>query len=72
MERQCEEHDGMWTAHYPEADWSVCAPTKEEAHQRLGEEFSARRTAGNDPLAYADDVYRRHLREPIRGGLRHG
>lgn len=67
MDPQYEECDGMWTARYPEADWSVCAPSKQEAHQRLGEEFIARQNAGTDPLAYADDIYRRHLGEPIPG-----
>jgi hypothetical protein len=33
----------------------------------LGEEFVRRQNSGDDPLAYADDVYRRHLREPIDG-----
>ena len=41
--------------------------SRDEALQRLGEEFVRRQNSGDDPLAYADDVYRRHLREPIDG-----
>jgi len=29
--------------------------------------FSQRQNAGDDPLAYADAVYRRHLRDPVPG-----
>ncbi|MCV7303510.1 hypothetical protein H7J93_28225 [Mycobacterium barrassiae] len=67
MEPQLERSDESWTASYPGADWSVSAPNKESALQRLGEEFIRRQNAGEDPLAYADAVYRRHLREPVQG-----
>jgi len=33
----------------------------------LGEEFIRRQNAGEDPLSYAEDVYRRHLRAPVDG-----
>ena len=29
--------------------------------------FSQRQNAGDDPLAYADAVYRRHLHDPVPG-----
>lgn len=67
MEPQLKQGVGSWTAAYPAADWSVSAPSKEEALERLGEEFIRRQNIGEDPLAYADAVYRRHLREPIPG-----
>lgn len=67
MEPQVKHSGGSWTASYPEADWSVSAPSRQEALQRLGEEFIRRQNAGEDPLAYADAVYRRHLREPVTG-----
>ncbi|OBB00168.1 hypothetical protein A5662_14745 [Mycobacteriaceae bacterium 1482268.1] len=38
-----------------------------EALLRLGEEFTGRQIAGEDPLAFAEDVYRRHLHEPVDG-----
>lgn len=56
-----------WTAAYPGADWSVTGRSPQEALERLGEEFVRRQNAGDDPLAYADAVYRRHLREPVPG-----
>ena len=67
MEPQVSESGGSWTACYPEADWSVSAPSREQALGRLGEEFTRRQNAGEDALAYADAVYRRHLREPVPG-----
>lgn len=57
----------QWVASYPGADWSVSGTSQDEALQRLGEEFVRRQNSSEDPLAYADDVYRRHLREPIEG-----
>lgn len=44
-------------ASYPGADWAVSG--------RSTEEFIRRQNADDDPLAYADEVYRRHLREPV-------
>lgn len=67
MEPQLTEAGGAWTAAYPGADWSVSGSSRSEALHRLGEEFVRRQNANDDPLAYADDVYRRHLREPIDG-----
>jgi hypothetical protein len=67
MEPQAEEHGGWWSATYPCADWSVSGTSRDEALRRLGEEFIRRQNAGEDPLAYADGVYRRHLREPVVG-----
>jgi len=67
MKPQLRVDDRVWTASYPGADWSVSGSSRDEALQRLGEEFARRQNAGDDPLAYADDVYRRHLREPIEG-----
>jgi hypothetical protein len=67
LQPQLERSSGTWTARYPEADWSVSAPSKEQALQRLGEEFIRRQNAGEDPLAYAEAVYRRHLRDPVPG-----
>jgi len=67
MEPQLEQSGGSWTARYPEADWSVSAPTEEQVRQRLGEEVVRRQGAGENALAYADDVYRRHLRAPVAG-----
>jgi hypothetical protein len=67
MEPQLEVEDDSWTALYPDADWSVSGGSREEALQRLGEEFVRRQNAGEDPLAYAEAVYRRHLRTPVVG-----
>ena len=67
MEPQVEADGDRWTASYPGADWSASGRSRQEALQRLGEKFTRRQTAGDDPLAYADDVYRRHLRQPVNG-----
>ena len=67
MEPQLRADGNAWTASYPGSDWSVSGGSRDEALQRLGEEFVRRQNSGDDPLAYADDVYRRHLREPIDG-----
>lgn len=67
MEPQLQESDGRWTARYPEADWSVSGSSEDEARNQLREEFIRRQNAGEDVLAYADDVYVRHLQEPIPG-----
>lgn len=67
MEPQLSRDGSTWTASYPGADWSVSGGSSDEALMRLGEEFIRRQNANDDPLAYADDVYRRHLREPIDG-----
>ena len=64
MEPQVEADGDLWTASYPGADWSASGPSSAEALERLGEEFIRRQNAGEDPLSYAEDVYRRHLREP--------
>ncbi|MBV8863653.1 MAG: hypothetical protein JO082_04605 [Mycobacterium sp.] len=61
-------HDGeSWTGTYPNADWSVSAPTEEEAHDKLGAEFIQHQNAGEDDLAYANAVMLRHLRKPVPG-----
>jgi hypothetical protein len=67
MEPQVKADGDAWTASYPGADWSVRGSSGQEALDRLGEEFARRQNAGEDPLAYADDVYRRHLHEPVDG-----
>ena len=67
MEPQVEADGDLWTASYPGADWSASGPSSAEALERLGEEFIRRQNAGEDPLSYAEDVYRRHLREPMDG-----
>jgi hypothetical protein len=67
MEPQVEERGESWTARYPGADWSVSGTCADDALRRLGEEFVRRQSSGQDPLAYADDVYRRHLLEPVAG-----
>jgi hypothetical protein len=67
MEPQVEVKGGSWAASYPDADWSVSGGSRKEALQRLGEEFVRRQNAGEDPLAYAEAVYRRHLRTPVAG-----
>ena len=67
MEPQVELRGESWTASYPDADWLVSGGSREEALQRLGEEFLRRQNAGEDPLAYAKAVYRRHLRTPVVG-----
>jgi len=66
-EPQLRADGNAWIASYPGSDWSVSGGSRDEALQRLGEEFVRRQNSGDDPLAYADDVYRRHLREPIDG-----
>ena len=67
MEPQVEGKGESWTASYPDADWSVLGGSRGDALQRLGEEFVRRQNAGDDPLAYADAIYRRHLRTPVAG-----
>ena len=67
MEPQLVADGDTWTASYPGADWSTSGPSSAEALERLGEEFIRRQNAGEDPLSYAEDVYRRHLREPVDG-----
>lgn len=67
MEPQLVVDGDTWTASYPGADWSVTGSSDHAALERLGEEFVRRRNAGEDPLSYTDDVYRRHLREPVPG-----
>ena len=67
MEPQVRTDGDGWSAAYPGSDWSVSGSSRDEALQRLGEEFARRQNSGGDPLAFADDVYRRHLREPIDG-----
>jgi hypothetical protein len=67
MEPQLVANGDTWTASYPGADWSTSGPSSAEALERLGKEFIRRQNAGEDPLSYAEDVYRRHLREPVDG-----
>jgi hypothetical protein len=67
MEPVVAATDDGWTASYPAADWSVSGASSAEALQRLGEEFTRRQNAGDDPLGYADEIYRQHLREPVPG-----
>lgn len=67
MEPQVQSEGDCWTASYPQADWSVSGASRKEALQRLGEEFMWRQNAGEDPLAYAEAVYRRHLHTPVPG-----
>lgn len=56
-----------WRAQYPGADWWVSAPSEDEARQRFDRELARRREAGENPMAFAEAVYRRHLREPVDG-----
>jgi hypothetical protein len=67
MTPQIEECDGEWRASYPGADWCVTAPSEAEAQRKLSEEVSRRRDAGEDPKAFQEAVYRRHLQVPIPG-----
>src|SRR5882757_6604137 len=67
MEPQVEERGESWAATYPGADWSVSGASADDALRRLGEEFVRRQGLGQDPLAYAEAVYRRHLLEPVAG-----
>jgi hypothetical protein len=67
MKPQVRDDGDEWTASYPGADWSVSGRSREDALHNLGEEFKRKQNAGEDALAYADDVYRRHLREPVEG-----
>jgi hypothetical protein len=59
-------YDG-WRASYPGSDWSVTAPSEEEARQKLVDEVNRRRDAGEDPKAFQEAVCRRHLQEPVPG-----
>lgn len=68
MDPQSEQlRDGSWTVKYPRADWSVSGLSEDDAMQKLRDEFIRRQSAGDDPLAYTDQVYREHLRSPIPG-----
>jgi hypothetical protein len=55
--------DGSWTAWYPGRDWSVSAPSKTEAINRLRDESIAR----TDRYATDEAVCARHLQTPIPG-----
>ena len=67
MTPQCERTDDGWRASYPGADWSVTAPSEEEARQKFAEEITRRRDAGERPKGFEEAVYREHLRKPIPG-----
>jgi hypothetical protein len=67
MTPQCERTGDGWRASYPGADWSVTAPSEEEARQKFAEEVTRRRNAGENPKGFEDAVYREHLRKPIPG-----
>lgn len=67
MAPQIVEDEVGWRAQYPGAGWSVVGSTAEEAGQRLAEEVTRRRNAGEDPMAFQNEVYRRHLEEPVVG-----
>jgi hypothetical protein len=67
MEPQLVADGDTWTASYPGADWSTSGTSSAEALERLGVEFTRRQNAGEDALSYAEDVYRRHLRDPVDG-----
>ena len=67
MDPQVHTDGESCTASYPGADWSVSGRSSQDALKRLGEEFIRRQNAGEDPLAYGEGVYRRHLRDPVDG-----
>ena len=67
MEPQVEERGESWTATYPGADWSVSGNSGDEALRLLARSSFAARMPVEDPLAYAEGIYRRHLREPVAG-----
>jgi hypothetical protein len=62
-----EESSGWWMARYPHQDWSVSAATKDEALEKLKDEFIRRQNAGKADFTYADTVCLRHLEEPVPG-----
>ncbi|MBV8181451.1 MAG: hypothetical protein JO045_22145 [Mycobacterium sp.] len=62
-EPQFEQRGRSWTAWYPGADWTVSAPSKQEAITKLRAE-SIRR---EDRYASDEAVAARHLQEPIPG-----
>ena len=61
---ETEQNETGWRAWYPGADWSVSAPTEDEARKQLQKEAERRRQAGQDPFT---DIYRKHMRETIPG-----
>ena len=61
---ETEQNETGWRAWYPGTDWSVSAPTEDEARMQLQKEVERRREAGRDPFT---DIYRKHLREAIPG-----
>ncbi|BCO35652.1 hypothetical protein MHEC_20850 [Mycobacterium heckeshornense] len=67
MKPQFEHTTDGWRAWYPGSDWSVTAPSAEEARQKLVAEVNRRREAGEDPKAFQEAVYRKHLQEPVPG-----
>ena len=71
-EPQAKQAGQSWTAWYPGEEWTVSAPTKEEALQQLREEFGLRRMQGGSRygeyvFAYTEALHRRHLQEPVQG-----
>jgi hypothetical protein len=60
---QFEQRDNEWVAWSPGEDFSVSAPTKEQAATRLREESMRR----NDRYATNEAIFARHLHEPIPG-----
>jgi hypothetical protein len=67
MAPQCERTGDGWRVSYPDAGWSVTAPSEEEARQKFAEEVTRRRDSGEQPKGFEDAVYREHLRNPIPG-----
>ncbi|KAA8958681.1 hypothetical protein [Mycobacterium sp.] len=62
-----QQDDGTWRAQYPEADWYVTADTKKALDDKLGEEITRRRNAGEDATGTPLDILERHLAQPILG-----
>ncbi len=52
---ETEQNETGWRAWYPGTDWSVSAPTEDEARKLLQTEAERRRQAGQDPFT---DIYR--------------
>jgi hypothetical protein len=60
---QFEQRGDEWVAWSPGEDWTVSAPTKDEAARQL-QEHDMRRS---DLYAAREAIFARHLQEPIRG-----
>ncbi|BCO99326.1 hypothetical protein [Mycobacterium intracellulare] len=62
-----QQGDQSWKAWYPKSDWHVMADTKDNAAQKLRDEFERRLNAGEVDTEPEESLLERHLTDPIPG-----